>query len=178
MSSRQDYAKKNTRNTKSKKKSRKGAKTRGNIVLRVFFLTLICASIAYVYYARQNLLNLQPEKISVVNATEKPKFEFYSKTPVVVQKAEKKPELKVAKASKQNGPYQIQVASTTKADEADQLKAELILDGYNVATKSVKSAQGQEIKVTVGPYPTLAEAKSAADILKANSYEGEISQLG
>jgi hypothetical protein len=171
MSARQDYAKK--LRTPPKRSKKKAKASRGNVTLRLVLLTLIVTSIAAAYYMRRDLFQIQtPQVIApIVNITEKPHFEFYSKLP------EAKKE--IVKNEVKKGPYQIQVAKVDKAKEADSLKAELTLDGYSVATKSTKSNDGKtSIQVNVGPYPTLAEAKQAADILKANSYDGEISAVG
>jgi len=65
----------------------------------------------------------------------------------------------VAKPVRETTQYVLQVASLKNSDDAEELKAKLLLMGYDVAIESQKESGSKWIRVTVGSYErrTLAE---------------------
>ena len=62
--------------------------------------------------------------------------------------------------------YTLQAASTKSFAEADSLKAQLILLGYNVKIKKIKVGSATWNRVDVGPYTSLSAAQAAQASLK------------
>ncbi len=171
MSARRDYAKKG-KTTKSRKK---GAKAANGQLWKIVLLSLTCVAIVLVYYARNDFqrLQLQHSAVAVVETpqTEKPQFEFYSKLPEAPRSTQE------AKPPHQ-ALYQIQLASFKQPQDADRLKAELLLDGYSVNVKPIRTSDQQIfLRVNVGPYQNLADAKAALQNLRAENYRGVINRI-
>jgi cell division protein FtsN len=61
--------------------------------------------------------------------------------------------------------YLLQVASLQNHHEVDQLKAQLLLMGYNVVVKTTQSNHKTLNRVWVGPYTSSAEAAKVKQIL-------------
>ncbi|MDQ2994659.1 MAG: SPOR domain-containing protein [Pseudomonadota bacterium] len=71
--------------------------------------------------------------------------------------------------SKPTGKYVLQVAALKKHEDADRLKARLILQGYDVFISKPKIKNVQWYRVNVGPYRTTGNAKAQQKRLKANN---------
>ena len=80
-----------------------------------------------------------------------------------------KPEIKPERKSTPDiaGTYLLQVASFQHLNDADKLKAKLIMQGYEVTIAPFKIATHTWYRVKVGPYFNLSEAKTARQAVKA-----------
>jgi cell division protein FtsN len=114
-----------------------------------------------------------------------PSFDFYTVLPdqkVPQVRAPQKPQTaapvnpvpnKTTQAAA-NTQYIIQVAAFKRAQDADKLKAELTLIGFNV-TVSTNTIQGVTWhRVTIGPFPSKQAAETAQQRLHASNMQGLI----
>lgn len=119
----------------------------------------------------------------------KPKFEFYTlltnehqaskalPTPPVVNPAPAKPvsipqtvehkesKTVVSTKSESKEHYVIQVASFKSRQDAERLKATLILQGFDVHLKEVIQANSHWYRVLIGPYPDRKKAENAKAVI-------------
>ena len=80
-----------------------------------------------------------------------------------------------AAAAKPEGPYIVQVASFKSMKDADGLKAELILGGFQPVVQSVViSGEEKRYRVRLGPYPDRASLDAARVELRANGYDNPL----
>ena len=166
MSARRDYAKKG-------KGSKKRTKTAKNHFWKISLLTLTCLVIALAYYARNDLQKIHLQTHTMAKKTEpvqiaKPKFEFYSQLPTKPKHAKKSP----PPSNSQKDIYQIQLASFKLPEDAERLKAQLILDGYTANIKPFTLDKQKYLRVSIGPYQNLADANKALQSFHAENYEG------
>lgn len=122
-------------------------------------------------------------------ALPKPKFEFYTRLPKgdVTEyrskiKKHHKAEAKntTAKPQKQleTQHYLIQVAAFKTLADADKLRAELIMQGFNTNLSHYKNASTTWYRVEIGPFPSLAQAKARQQTLESANYNGLIKKIG
>jgi len=64
--------------------------------------------------------------------------------------------------------YQLQIGSFSKYEEADHLKAQLILQGYNASIQKHPSAGMKRYRVVIGPFNTAKEASAEQQRLSKN----------
>ena len=96
----------------------------------------------------------------------KPRFEFYTllnhdataaKTPPLVQD---KPDVLLQRTQRQSA-YLVQLAAFKQRDEADRVKAELILKGFQVNVSPSIQRDVIWYRVMVGPYSSMMDAEHA-----------------
>lgn len=107
-----------------------------------------------------------------------PQFDFYNILPDMKladkEDDEEEPPIKqvtpkpipTKEANKPQNIYFIQVASFPQNKDADHLKAELILNGYNVQVKKFDKQNKTWFRVMIGPYSNLVDAKNTQTKLK------------
>ena len=101
------------------------------------------------------------------------RFEFYTLLPnmqVNVQHSEQAQ----AKVSKKAATYILQIGSFRKQLDADRLKAELTLKGFDVEVKRVETKNGTWNRVRIGPYPTIVMAEKVQSKLRTNRIDSLI----
>lgn len=102
-------------------------------------------------------LTPKPNKIKKVVEVKEPQFDFYNLLPnMEVGVKNDSPETAPSKTVVADKPavvtnYMVQVASYHHYNEADQLKAKLILDGYNPSIKKFEKNDKVWYRVYVGP---------------------------
>lgn len=153
-------------------------------VLVVVFVILFAAGLYWLNHKASS--SIQAPETVVVTSKVKPKpvakkasikYEFYnllSKSPEVSNHSTKEAQTVNAAASAPNF-YILQVASLKKLQDADSLKAKLILNGFNVQIKKTTSPSGTIWhRVQVGPFGSLDAANNAQRLLKQNNINGII----
>jgi|GEM_PF-3145562 len=70
--------------------------------------------------------------------------------------------------------YILQVASLQRASDADRLKAQLVLQGYDVSVQPFQHSGTTWLRVKVGPYHSLAEAQRARQSLRQQHHYNSI----
>ena len=156
-----DYAKKRKRNGKKRKKSN----SQSNLWLLV--LLIIGAIVAGLFYLNQQKINQhRAEKTTQPKANppqpKQPTFDFYtilSNKPPATKTPPPAP-LPTNTSSTQQQQFVLQVASVKTFADADRLKAQLILLGFNVFVEKIKLSGNLWNRVYVGPYPTLTQANA------------------
>lgn len=173
--------------------ARRQAKSNNSLWLTTGILLLIF--IAILFYLEHR--SLQPikatpvaKKSTHIQSSTKPKFDFYN---VLSQNQTRTQESK-STATKSapvnlnklaipapnttiNKPaisYTLRVASLKNYADADRIKAELTLLGYNVSIQKVTIHNTTWNRVNLGPYTSLNAAQSAQNELKKNHYNSVI----
>lgn len=77
--------------------------------------------------------------------------------------------------AKTTSHYIVQLGVFKNYNDADQLKAQLVLQGYEVVIKSFKK-QNTLYRVYMGPYPNLAAAKKQQHLLEQNQIKSKIAK--
>jgi cell division protein FtsN len=96
----------------------------------------------------------------------------------VVQVSEARP-VDNQQAMNRRGTYAVQVASFKTRQDAENMKAKLILKGYDVSVVPVSQPQGNWFRVVVGPYPDKSAAQSARiNLAKTERLNGMIRSIG
>lgn len=149
--------------------------------------------------ASEDKKEAMPKPANVQAKLPKPKFEFYtlltqeeSVTPAISHAvpAESRPSApKEMTAVKQAAPvkterkenkenYVVQIASFNKKQDAERMKASLILKGFNVAIVSVKRQNMEWFRVMMGPFPNRIEAEKAqVDVARSERVMGLIRKM-
>lgn len=109
----------------------------------------------------------------------KKKFDFYKMLPNKqvnprVQQTEETPGPVTPPATKPAKQYLVQVGSFNKFDDADQLKAELTLQGFTVMIQSVNSQGNLQFKVRSGPYADKAAVQAAQKEFEASGFPCQV----
>jgi cell division protein FtsN len=73
--------------------------------------------------------------------------------------------------------YILQIASVGSYEDADRLKAQLILLGFDVAVRPVRIGNRQWYRVNLGPYPSSDEAKSMQKQLASKGIKSILNNL-
>lgn len=173
-----DYAKKNKQKKRTPRSSKRSVQTFSllsffRLIKFTFIFSLLVMSGFYLssQFGEHFANWLLPEDASYQQAKVKntqPQFEFYN----ILPKGHEKNELKVkptevAKPSGEknlytdNGKYILQVASFKSIDDADRLKAELTLKGFDVSIAHFRNENHIWYRVKVGPFKGLNAAKDA-----------------
>jgi cell division protein FtsN len=102
---------------------------------------------------------------------EKPRFDFYTMLPKMQVGAN---EEKVAGKDKTKllANYLVQVASFAHYNQADKLKANLTLLGYDVVVKTENVHDKEMHRVLIGPFKNLSAATEAQADLKSHHLQG------
>lgn len=133
----------------------------------------------------------QDQQVIAKPLPEKPKtrFDFYTMLPKQSNtKAESSnhslpkppPSYKTARTldlKNQNSPinqYHIQVGSFRDVNDANKLKAKLILTGYDVNVDSVKVNQQKWFRVNIGPFATEQTALKQQKVLEQQKFRGTL----
>ena len=106
----------------------------------------------------------------------KPTFEFYQRLPQMTVE-NPKPAIK-ASTDTSSKSYILQAGSFQSFQDADSLKAQLIMQGLDVQIQSVKDQQGKSWhRVQVGPYSTNNSLSKAQDVLANNNIPSILIEL-
>jgi len=177
----QDYA--------SKPKHRRSSKSRGNNKRPKFgswlaTIILVAGFVGGLFYLKAHNPLTQthstqskrhsytlPQKKSNSTAHKGPRFDFYTLLPKmqvgsVPGNTTTAPVAKATPALKPESRYLLQIASFTKATEADRLKAQLLLMGFTVHVRTVNNGKKTWNRVQIGPYPSLNAANKAQQQLQ------------
>jgi len=110
----------------------------------------------------------QPDKLSKAQKPAKPKFNFYTILPeieTVITESEAK-KLRPEKTEK-NVRYILQAGSFSHFEDADRLKARLVLNGLNANIQKVTiEGKGQFHRVRLGPFANLKSLDTTNQKLK------------
>lgn len=170
-----DFAKKNRAPARRNTSSRNASATPGWLY---FVAGVVLGAFAASYYFIKNPTvappAAEPPKPKVEeNKTPKPRFDFYKllqESETIVPASETINEDKPA-AEQQKIEYLLQVGSFPKADDADKLRAQLIMINLDARIEKVEIRKGEIWhRVVVGPFKTQAELSTARSQLVNNQY--------
>lgn len=124
----------------------------------------------------------------------KPKFEFYTRLPkahntfneekplsteIISNKNSSGVQVVDAKpVTHQDNNYLIQVASFKKLSDADNLRANLIMQGHTASLSQFKNSQTTWYRVELGPFTSLQQAKQKQLALEKANLNGLIKKIG
>jgi cell division protein FtsN len=172
-----DYAKRQTRKPTKRRKSSKNKKNKFN--WKLCLLTLILLGL---FIFALTLLNHQKVKIAKVTkkisvpvkkvakkpqtTPQQPQFDFYTILP--------KEQINVTKLSATNNAkdqYFLQIGAMADDADADHLKAELSLLGFDVYTKKINKNNTVLTEINIGPYFSEQAAKADQKRLADNKID-------
>jgi cell division protein FtsN len=143
--------------------------------LWVITLLLIVSFVAGLFYLeKQTKTTHHRTHPTTIKAESKPKFDFYTVLP------QTKPEVSINNitsthipppnnSTSANNKYLLQVAAVKAFTDADKLKAQLILQGFDVSIQKIKIGDTVWHRVNVGPFNTLGLAQTnQANLRKLN----------
>ena len=170
-------------------KKRRSSKKNSSAKLWLITLLLIALLAIILIYLQKKSASFPPSeqnriatKTKVVTK-QQPKFDFYTVLPQAKNNAAPPPtfgtlETPTAKqpiaptvkvpANKSPSHFVLQIAAVKEYAEADRLKAELTLLGYNVTIQKVVLHNITWNRVNLGPYASLQAAKAAQSELEKN----------
>lgn len=121
---------------------------------------------------------ITPTQQPTTEKEQQQKFDFYTMLPemeVQVTPDDQKPKAKkpsnIPKQFVANKVYSLQVASFRSAKDADRLRAELTLKGFDVAVKPAASKNGTWYRVVTGPFDTSQQAELANQKLASIGFQ-------
>jgi len=131
---------------------------------------------------------LEPEAVVDTPEEEEFTYDFYTRLPeaeVVISDEQYRKELKNVPEVQQesavansNDRYMIQVGAFRRFKEADSLKAELAILGFQATIQKVKATDGQFWnRVRLGPYTTLQEVNKARTRLHSQQMKTQLVKL-
>lgn len=152
-----------------------------------FFCGYLSASLLDVHQAgtwiKAHIFSGQPQQAVVKNphqrtALPRPKFEFYTlltkeqtvKPTIPVIPLENKQVTASPESVSKKAAYLVQVASFRKKEDADRMKADLILKGFDVRVTSVQNEQLYWHRVLIGPFDTRTQAEKVRVSLARNEH--------
>ncbi|KTC71635.1 Sporulation domain-containing protein [Legionella birminghamensis] len=98
--------------------------------------------------------------------------------PQAVTVAESKPAANPAPAKNSKEYYLVQIASFNRRQDAEQVKANLVLKGFDVIVTSVPQGQMIWFRVLLGPYHSRLQAEKAqAEIARSEHMKGMIRKM-
>ena len=168
-----DYAKKATPKRRKRRGKNKPAPgwmwltaglTVGLFIAGIYFLSS---------HDRHHLADIVKTNPAAAHATKpnkpaQPEFDFYTMLP-----ASQAPVVNAgpgqAPAPRTNNKYILQVASVKEYTDADRLKAELTLLGFNVFIQKYQTGQVTWNRVNIGPYASLQQAATDQNRLRQNN---------
>lgn len=133
-----------------------------------------------VQQAVQDKNNLEQKKIEeeLRNKYDTPVTQAQPSTTLVTE-APKKEVAPVKEQSKAtSGQYVIQLAAFKSSNEADRLKAELLMMGFDVKIQAFSRGGSVWYKVRLGPFNSSIAAESARKELAQNGYKGIVQKVG
>jgi len=116
----------------------------------------------------------------------KPKFEFYTILPKqkvteakpVAKVQEQAPKHEQVVKSPSGKQYVLQVASFKRVADADKLKAQLILKGFDVKIVEFSNGRNTWYRVTLGPYNTLdSVVKTQSQLASETKMNGMVKRI-
>lgn len=115
--------------------------------------------------------NAQPPKTAAAKPAEMPRFDFYTILPnqEVVVPDPGPPDEKATPGPK--GVYYLQVGSFRNLDEANGMRAQVILLGTEASIQSVTLGRDTWHRVRVGPYEDQAQLREVRERLRGNRIE-------
>jgi cell division protein FtsN len=114
---------------------------------------------------------VQPTKPNpVVVARPQPQFDFYNILP--------KERVEIAKQPEAGVQYALQIASFKKSEDADQLKSQLALLGFDAFTDKIRRGGESVIRVNVGPYFSLDAATADQKRLLTSNIKSTLHKSG
>lgn len=178
------------RHQKSKKKEPALAFNMLSLLKAGFFLSLVVMSTLYLskefgenlhhwVYPGHSKEDLQAEA-----EKQQAKFEFYSllkegvSQPVKMKEVSPSEPIKKAEPIEEKSHYLLQVASFRQSSDADRLKAELTLKGYDVVISPFVNENRTWYRVKIGPFKTLSSVKEARTTLSPLGLNGMIQRVG
>lgn len=200
-----DYAKKKTNQTRKKreKKKKRGYKFLLSLLLASMFLLYMYIDSARLIAFKDSLTHNAPQKVEAKvkeverkqqQQTTKPRFEFYTllagqqAIDVAEQSSPPSPadepksvvvskEKNIKKKHVSKRPYLLQVASLRKYSDADRLKAQLLMEGFEVNVRAYKHAGLTWYRVQVGPYLSQKQAKLAQTQLRREHFDSILKRV-
>lgn len=184
-----DYAKSvaKAKQQRSKKKKKKTSRPLGLVILTLLAVTAFTGGIYYLSQVDLEADALTPapapkvvEKSSRSKTTNKAKpepttesrFEFYELLRETEVMSTGEDAYKLPSKKKELQRYMLQAGSFKNYDDADRLRAKLILEGLSVQLKAVKSKNGRTWhRVMVGPFNNRSQLNQAQDTLARNNTE-------
>ena len=111
----------------------------------------------------------------------KPRFDFYNMLPemeVVVPVEELTRPAEAVTSSRQDSDYLVQIGSFRRPDDADRLKAQLALLGFEATvTRARISPQETRYRVRSGPHNGRAAVNAVRQRLAENGYQGIVIRI-
>ena len=166
-------AKRGTRSAAGKTKRRLGSG------ILVGILIGVAVSIAVAIYVNRAALQIQdnngisaPERSSVIQEQDDVEFDFYKLLPSADRKDNARPEGDDSEQSISVEVLFLQVAALSNAQEADNLKARLALNGFESRIQATALSDGTLLhRVRLGPYSTQREMESVRQRLQEFNFE-------
>lgn len=177
-----DYARSSskTQTRRKSKASEKQAKPWRWFLVGLFSGVFLTAG-SYLYFtsdlfhkskATQVLAKLKAETVTKKPEKKKPVFDYYSMLPEMQVSSDASQHEKSNKTKKiDNHTYMIQAASFAEQKDAERMKAQLILEGFNVSVNSFKKDHKMWYRVMIGPYDTTPEARQIQAQLKKHQID-------
>lgn len=106
----------------------------------------------------------------------KPKLDFYTVLPKIERIIPDEPPAKPVEVEEEKKVwYVLQAASYTSFYEADRLKAQLTISGFDAAVQKVTIDKGVYFRVRLGPYASQRELKNVRQQLEEMGIRGGLS---
>ena len=118
------------------------------------------------------------EKSAKKDETPKPKLDFYTVLPKIERIIPDEPETSkkpVEPKKPKKVWYVLQAASYTNFNEADRLKAQLTISGFDATVQKVTIDKGTYFRVRLGPYSSQRELKNVRQKLEDLGITGGLS---
>lgn len=174
-----DYAHKAKPRT-AKRKSKRQHKKSAPLGLWLVSSVLIAVFVGGLVYLKQHEQSItqtvrvakQKAAKKLAQKPEQPRFEFYNVLPNMQVNVDH-----TEAPSQPSGQYILQVASVKNVNDADRLKAQLTLLGFDVHISEFKTKTGTFNRVSLGPYDNVGKAESARERLAKNQYQSIIRRV-
>ena len=165
-----DYARKTyTRKRKTKKSSHHVGKSSHHVGLYLLVVLLLCLFFTGLYYKKTQPAAVKKTVVSKVPAKPQgPVFEFYTLLPKV-KNTLNETDTSIVSQKQITGNYFLQVAALHRQEDADALKAKLLLLGFDVTIKTQNIKGETWYRVNIGPYPTLSALHNDQNRLRENN---------
>lgn len=158
------------------------------LVLALFILGLV-----YLHYHRKHQYEPPAAKKTLKKTTKahsqtkttktEPKFDFYTMLPDMqvgeetAKASQSKAPIAEAKASAVKHKYVLQAGAFKRYEDADKVRANLILQGFTVQIKAVDVKGVTWQRIIIGPYNSLADAQKAQAKLDKGSIKSLLFQI-
>jgi cell division protein FtsN len=173
-----DYAKKTF--SHKRRKIKKSSQHWGLYILLILLLSLFFTGLYYKIQASAHhgqathLTKSTPLVAPTVTKPPSPVFEFYTLLPKMTASSRNPVSpygqlpAQTREKSGTNKNYFLQVATLSRQEDADALKAKLLLLGFDVVVKTVIIKNEIGYRVSTGPYLTLAAKQADQDRMREN----------